>query len=84
MSDRYYERYKAMTPHQQALHKAAADYGESCAKLGRELERAGVERGDEGEPPEAVRTAQAESSALWHSLVDLIAQGDVDAGENSG
>lgn len=76
MSDLHYERHKAMTDHQRTLHKAAADYGESCAKLGRELERAGVERGDGGEPPEAVKTAQAENSLQWHALVDLIAQGE--------
>jgi hypothetical protein len=76
MSDAYYQRYTAMTDHQKHLHKAAADYGESCAKLGRELERSGVERGYAGEPPESVKTAQAESSSLWHALVDLIAQGE--------
>jgi hypothetical protein len=84
VSDRYYERYKAMTPYQQQLHKATADYGESCAKLGRELQAAGVERGDVGEPPSAVSVAQAESSGLWHALVELIAQGEPDGGEVPG
>jgi hypothetical protein len=83
MSDAYFKRYQSFTPHQRELHRLAAEYGESCVKLGRELQRAGVES-PFSDQPEAVRTARSESSALWHTLVDLIERGETNDGAVPG